>query len=90
MLMRVFHPAISQVRDVRIREVRTHATVPPVSPANATSLNVANWLSFGYLRLIYEFPPLLSRSLLLFLLLFLRKLTLFCTLRAGTPAHVFT
>lgn len=28
MLMRMFHPAITQVRDVRIREVRTHATVP--------------------------------------------------------------
>lgn len=28
MLMRVFHPSITQVRDVRIREVRTHATCP--------------------------------------------------------------
>lgn len=38
MLMRVFHPAITQVRDVRIREVRTHATVPPVPPASVTSV----------------------------------------------------
>lgn len=38
MLMRVFHPAITQVRDVRIREVRTHATVPPVRPADTTSV----------------------------------------------------
>lgn len=56
MLMRVFHPAITQVRDVRIREVRTHATVPPGPPSDSTSLPFFSLFSFSFFPLLCYSP----------------------------------